>query len=47
MELGLLEGFDGFMISTLNAGGSFLKYAKLIEFIEKDKNKDKLESPAD
>lgn len=39
IELGLLEGFDGFMISTLNAGGSFLKYAKLIEFIEKDKNK--------
>lgn len=31
LELGLLEGFDGFMIATLNAGGSFLKYAKLRE----------------
>jgi hypothetical protein len=31
MELGILEGFDGCMISLLNAGGSFLKYAKLRE----------------
>lgn len=31
LELGILEGFDGFMISLLNAGGSFLKYAKLRE----------------
>jgi (heptosyl)LPS beta-1,4-glucosyltransferase len=31
LELGCLEGFDGFMISTMNAGGSFLKYAKLRE----------------
>lgn len=31
LELGLVEGFDGFMISLLNAGGSFLKYAKLRE----------------
>ena len=31
LELGLLEGFDGFMISTTNAGGSFMKYAKLWE----------------
>ncbi|MGM0426919.1 MAG: glycosyltransferase family 2 protein [Thermodesulfobacteriota bacterium] len=31
LELGILEGFDGFMISVLNAGGSFLKYAKLRE----------------
>jgi (heptosyl)LPS beta-1,4-glucosyltransferase len=31
LELGLLEGFDGFMISATNAGGSFLKYAKLRE----------------
>lgn len=31
LEWGLLEGFDGFMISLLNAGGSFMKYAKLRE----------------
>jgi glycosyltransferase involved in cell wall biosynthesis len=31
LEKGLLEGFDGFMISLLNAGGSFMKYAKLRE----------------
>ncbi|MBN1546339.1 MAG: glycosyltransferase family 2 protein [Syntrophaceae bacterium] len=30
-ELGFLEGFDGMLISTMNAGGSFLKYAKLME----------------
>lgn len=31
LELGVLEGFDGFMISLLNAEGSFMKYAKLRE----------------
>lgn len=31
LEMGLLGGFDGFIISVLNAGGSFLKYAKLRE----------------
>ncbi len=31
LEMGLLEGFDGFMISALNGGGSFMKYAKLKE----------------
>jgi (heptosyl)LPS beta-1,4-glucosyltransferase len=31
LELGILEGFDGFVISAMNAGGSFLKYAKLRE----------------
>lgn len=31
LELGLLDGFDGFMISVTAAGGSFLKYAKLRE----------------
>lgn len=31
LELGLLDGLDGLVISTMNAGGSFLKYAKLIE----------------
>ncbi len=33
LELGFMEGFDGFMISVLNAGGSFLKYAKLREMM--------------
>jgi glycosyltransferase involved in cell wall biosynthesis len=32
-ELGVLEHFDGFVISILNAGGSFLKYAKLRELM--------------
>jgi glycosyltransferase involved in cell wall biosynthesis len=31
LELGVLEGLDGLIISLLNAGGSFLKYAKLRE----------------
>jgi len=31
LQLGLLEGFDGFVISAANAGGSFMKYAKLYE----------------
>ncbi len=31
IEMGILEGFDGFVISLTNAGGSFLKYAKLRE----------------
>jgi hypothetical protein len=32
-EMGVLERFDGFVISILNAGGSFLKYAKLRELL--------------
>lgn len=31
LERGFLEGFDGWVISLLNAGGSFLKYAKARE----------------
>jgi len=31
LEKGILDGFDGFMISIMNAGGSFMKYAKLRE----------------
>jgi glycosyltransferase involved in cell wall biosynthesis len=31
LKLGLLDGFDGFVIAVMNAGGSFLKYAKLRE----------------
>ncbi|MBN1103862.1 MAG: glycosyltransferase family 2 protein [Deltaproteobacteria bacterium] len=32
LEMGILDGFDGFFISMANAGGSFLKYAKLREY---------------
>jgi glycosyltransferase involved in cell wall biosynthesis len=28
LKLGILEGLDGFVISLLNSGGSFMKYAK-------------------
>lgn len=28
LELGILDGFDGLVISIMNAGGSFFKYAK-------------------
>lgn len=31
LELGCLDGFDGFIISITNAGGSFFKYAKYRE----------------
>jgi hypothetical protein len=31
LELGFLDGFDGFVISIMNAGGSFFKYAKCRE----------------
>lgn len=31
LRLGFLDGFDGFMIALLNAGGSFMKYAKCWE----------------
>lgn len=33
LRLGFLEGFDGLMISLLNAQGSFMKYAKRREVI--------------
>lgn len=33
LELGILAGFDGFVISLMNAMGSFMKYAKLYERI--------------
>ena len=36
-ELGLLDGFDGLVISVMNAGGSFLKYAKLREMMEENR----------
>lgn len=31
LRLGFLDGFDGFVIALMTAGGSFFKYAKLIE----------------
>jgi len=31
IQRGFLDGFDGFMISLSAAGGSFMKYAKLLE----------------
>ncbi len=31
IKRGFLDGFDGFMIALLNAGGSFMKYAKCRE----------------
>ena len=29
LDMGFLDGFEGLLISVMNAGGSFLKYAKL------------------
>ena len=40
LELGLLEGFDGFVIAIMNAAGSFMKYAKLLELRRKDPDGD-------
>jgi len=31
LKRGFLDGLDGFMIAYTRAGGSFLKYAKLVE----------------
>jgi glycosyltransferase involved in cell wall biosynthesis len=31
LEMGLLDGMDGFVIALTKAGGSFFKYAKLLE----------------
>jgi (heptosyl)LPS beta-1,4-glucosyltransferase len=32
LELGILDGMDGLVTALLKAGGSFFKYAKLLEF---------------
>ncbi|MBM4145052.1 MAG: glycosyltransferase family 2 protein [Nitrospira sp.] len=37
IRLGFLEGLDGFMISLTRAGGTFLKYAKLLELQREEK----------
>jgi hypothetical protein len=34
LKLGILVGFDGFVIALLNAGGSFMKYAKAREILK-------------
>lgn len=36
LQLGILDGFEGFLIAAMNAGGTFLKYAKLRELLKKD-----------
>ena len=36
---GFLDGFDGLVIALTTAGGSFLKYAKLLELQRKGKDK--------
>lgn len=36
LKKGALDGFDGLVISLTNAGGSFFKYAKLLELQRKD-----------
>jgi len=41
MELGVLDGFDGLVISIMNAGGSFLKYAKARELVRSQKSKER------
>lgn len=38
LELGALDGFDGFVISLMNAGGSFFKYAKFREMKKYGRN---------
>lgn len=38
LELGLLDGMDGFVTALLKAGGSFFKYAKLLELLREEKD---------
>ena len=37
-KLGFLDGLDGFVISLMNAGGSFFKYAKALELMRNADN---------
>ena len=39
LELGILDGMDGFVTALLKAGGSFFKYAKLIE-LQREKKRE-------
>ncbi len=41
LSLGFLDGFHGYMYCSINAWGSFLKYAKLKKLSVQAKNKDK------
>lgn len=38
LRLGFLDGFDGFVIASTRAGGTFFKYAKLLELQRKKHN---------
>ena len=38
LRLGFLDGFDGFVIATTRAGGTFFKYAKLLELQSKNQD---------
>jgi (heptosyl)LPS beta-1,4-glucosyltransferase len=33
LHLGLMDGYGGFLIAVMNGGGTFLKYAKLLELL--------------
>jgi (heptosyl)LPS beta-1,4-glucosyltransferase len=33
LQLGIMDGFEGFLIAVMNGGGTFLKYAKLLELL--------------
>jgi hypothetical protein len=37
IEKGFLDGIDGFVTAITKAGGSFFKYAKLLEIQREDK----------
>jgi glycosyltransferase involved in cell wall biosynthesis len=39
-KLGFLNGLDGFIIAITKTGGSFFKYAKLLELQREEKNKE-------
>ena len=39
LERGFLDGFDGLVIALTKAGGSFFKYAKLLELQRENRNK--------
>jgi glycosyltransferase involved in cell wall biosynthesis len=40
LQLGLMDGYGGFLIAVMNAGGAFLKYAKLLELLWNKKGLD-------
>lgn len=36
LQLGLMDGYEGFLIAVMNGGGTFLKYAKLLELLRQE-----------